>query len=102
MICEHLTVALRSWPIRDVERNVRLSDVQRVSFFELVTTSLKTADTLAASCPADNALTPGRRIELLRQRLAAVREATAAMRPALLRFLGTLDQQQQVRFAGLS
>ena len=25
MICEHLTVALRSWPIRDVERNVRLS-----------------------------------------------------------------------------
>jgi hypothetical protein len=102
MICEHLTVALRSWPIRDVERNVRLSDVQRVSFFELVTTSLKTADTLAATCPADNALTPSRRIELLRQRLAAVREATAAIRPALLRFLGTLDQQQQVRFAGLS
>ena len=102
MICEHLTVALRGWPIREVERNVRLSDAQRIAFFELVTTSLKTADTLASTCPADTAITPARRIELLRQRLAVVREATVAIRPALLRFLGALDQQQKVRFAGLS
>jgi hypothetical protein len=102
MVCEHLTVALRGWPIRDVERNVRLSETQRVSFYELVAASLKIADTLASTCPADDALTPARRLELLRQRLAAVRQATVAIRPALLRFFGALDREQRVRFAGLS
>ena len=102
MVCEHLTVALRGWPISDVERNVRLSEAQRVSFYELVAASLKIADTLASTCPADNALTPARRLELLRQRIAAVRQATAAIRPALLRFFGALDQEQRVRFAGVS
>lgn len=102
MICEHLTVALRGWPIREVERNVRLSETQRVSFYELVTASLKAADTLTSTCPAETALTPAGRIDLLRKRLAAVQEATVAIRPALLRFFGALDQQQKVRFAGLS
>jgi len=102
LVCEQLTVALRGWPVRDVERNVRLSEAQRVSFYELVTASLKAADTLASTCPADTALTPARRMDLLRQRLAAVREATVAVRPTLLRFFGALDQQQRVRFAGLS
>ena len=102
MICEHLTIALRGWPIREVEQSVRLSETQRIAFFELVTTSLKTADTLASTCPADTAITPARRIELLRQRLAAIRDATVAIRPALLRFLGSLDHQQKVRFAGLN
>jgi hypothetical protein len=102
LLCEQLTVALRGWPVREVERNVRLTEAQRVSFYELVTASLKAADTLASTCPADTALTPVRRMDLLRQRLAAVREATVAVRPTLLRFLGALDQQQKVRFAGLS
>ena len=35
MLREHMTVALRGWPISEVERNVRLSEGQRVSFYEL-------------------------------------------------------------------
>jgi LTXXQ motif family protein len=101
-VCEQLTVALRGWPVREVERNVRLSETQRVSFYELVTASLQAADTLASTCPVDTALTPARRMDLLRQRLVAVREATVAVRPTLLRFFGALDQQQKLRFAGLS
>jgi hypothetical protein len=79
-----------------------LSETQRVSFYELVTASLQAADTLASTCPVDTALTPARRMDLLRQRLVAVREATVAVRPTLLRFFGALDQQQKLRFAGLS
>lgn len=90
MLCEHMIVALRGWPISDVERNVRLSEGQRVRFTNW--SRLKTADTLASTCPADDALTPTRRLEVLRQRLAAVRQATVAIRPALLRFFGALDQ----------
>ena len=101
-VCEHLTVALRGWPIREIERGVRLSETQRVSFYELVTASLKAADTLASACPAETALTPAGRMDIMRKRLAAVRDATAAIRPALLRFYGALDQGQKVRFAEMS
>jgi len=101
-MCEDLTVALRGWPIREIERNVRLSEEQRVSFYELVTASLKSADTLASACPADAALTPPARMDIMRKRLAAIRAATAAIRPALLRFYGALDQGQKLRFAEMS
>ena len=101
-VCEHLTVALRGWPIREIERGVRLSETQRVSFYELVTASLKAADTLASACPAETALTPAGRMDIMRKRLAAVRDATAAIRPSLLRFYGALDQGQKVRFAEMS
>jgi LTXXQ motif family protein len=100
-MCEHLTAALRGWPIREIERGVRLSEPQRVAFYELVSSSLKVADRLAGRCPAETALTPPARMALMRTRLSAVREATAAIRPALTQFYEALDQGQKVRFAGM-
>jgi hypothetical protein len=101
-VCEQFATVLRSWPVREIERDVRLSGLQRVAFYELVTASLKAADTLGSACPADTALTPVGRMETMRKRLAAVRAATAAIRPALMRFYEALDQGQKVRFAGMS
>jgi len=100
-ICEPLTEALRGWPIREIERRVGLSQPQRVALYELVTSSLKVADTLAGACPAETALTPPARMALLRARLAAVRQATVAIRPALTQFYEVLDQGQKVQFAGM-
>ena len=100
-ICEPLTEALRGWPIGEIERRVGLSPAQRVALYELVTSSLKVADTLAGACPAETALTPPARMSLLRTRLAAVRQATAAIRPALTQFYEALDQGQKVQFAGM-
>jgi hypothetical protein len=99
--CEQLAGVLRGWPVREIERDVRLDGSQRVAFYELVTASLKAADTLASACPADTALTPVGRMETMRKRLAAVRAATAAIRPALMHFYEALDQGQKVRFAGI-
>jgi hypothetical protein len=59
-ICEQVISALRGWPVREIEGSVRLSEPQRVTFYELVTSSLKAADTLASECPAETALTPRR------------------------------------------
>jgi hypothetical protein len=100
--CEQLAAVLRNWPVREIERDVRLSGPQRVALYELVTTSLKAAETLSSACPAEAALTPVGRMESMRKRLAAVRAATAAIRPALARFYEALDQGQKVRFAGMS
>ena len=100
-ICENFAAALRGWPIREIERNVRLSETQRVAFYELVTLSLKAADTLAGACPAENALTPLGRLTQMRSRLLAVRQATTAIHPALTQFYETLDHGQKVRFAAM-
>jgi LTXXQ motif family protein len=100
--CENFASALRRWPVGDVERNVELSEKQRVPFYEFVTASLKAADILATACPAVNALTPVRRMETMLARLAAVRAAAAAIRPALMRFYGALDEGQKVRFVEMS
>ena len=83
-------------------RGHELTTAQRVALYELVTSSLKAADTLASACPGEAALTPVGRMQAMRQRLAAVRAATAAIRPALARFYDALDQGQQQRFAGMS
>jgi LTXXQ motif family protein len=101
-VCEQLAAVLRGWPVREIERDVRLSGPQRVAFYELVTSSLKAAETLGSACPADTALTPVGRMETMRKRLAAMRAATSAIRPALARFYEALDQGQKVRFAGIS
>jgi hypothetical protein len=73
-----------------------------VPSLELVAASLKAADTLGGACPAESALTPVGRMDAMRKRLAAVRAATAAIRPALTHFYEALDQGQKVRFAGMS
>ena len=49
-ICEPLTEALRGWPICEIERRVGLSQPQRVTLDELVSSSLKVADTLEGAC----------------------------------------------------
>ena len=89
--CEELAGVLRNWPVREIERDVRLTSAQRVAFYELVTSVLKAGDTLANACPGEAALTPVDRMEAMRQRLSAVRAAIAAIRLPLARFYEALD-----------
>ena len=101
-ICEHFISALRGWPIREIEGGVGLSEPQRINFYELVISSLRAAEMLAAACPAETALTPVGRMVTLRARLVAARAATAAIRPAFTHFFDSLDQAQQGRFAAMN
>jgi hypothetical protein len=100
-ICENFLAALGGWPIREIERSVRLSETQREAFYELVSSSLKAADTLASACPAENALTPLGRLTQMRARFLAVRQATTSIHPALTQFYEALDQGQKARFAAM-
>ena len=54
------------------------------------------------ACPAATAITPARRMEVMVARLAAMRAATVAIQPALMRFYEALDEGQKMRFAGMS
>ena len=96
-VCERLATSLRDWPIQRMERDMRLSNPQRVALYELAIVSLKAADTL--TCPAESALTPVGRLDTMHVRLSAVRAAVSAVRPALLHFHEALDEPQKQRFA---
>ena len=124
-MCEELAAVLRGWPVREIERDVRLSSRQRgprdsKSAFTRVCDAL-----CVAGCPSRRVLRarhrfaqgrrhaggrlsrrerapPVGRMDAMRKRLAAVRAATAAIRPALTHFYEALDQGQKVRFAGMS
>ena len=101
-VCEQFISALRGWPIREIEGGVGLSEPQRITFYELVISSLRAADMLAGACPAETALTPVGRMATLRARLDAVRVATALVRPAFTHFYDSLDEAQKMRFAGMN
>src|SRR5262249_56120584 len=51
-MCEELAAVLRGWPVREIERDVRLSSPQRGAFYPLRTPSLKAARTLRTPRPA--------------------------------------------------
>ena len=59
-ICGQWVAALRDWPVNRIERDVRLSETQRVAFYDVVAASLKAAGTLMTSCSVEAALNSGR------------------------------------------
>ena len=98
-LCQDFTRALRTWPTHEIEQRVRLNETQRVAFYELVTASLKAAETLADRCPAEAPITPVRRMAVLRVSLHAVRNAATSIKPSFAQFYQALDEAQQAKFA---
>jgi LTXXQ motif family protein len=97
--CEGVAAALRDWPVGRIERSMQLTETQRVAFYEVVGASLKAAGTLITACPADTALTPVVRADMMRRRLGAIQQAVQAIQPVLVQFYESLDNRQQMRFA---
>src|SRR5262249_56655349 len=57
-MCEELAAVLRGWPVREIERGVRLSSPPRVAFYELGTAPLQGADPPGSASPAEAGPTP--------------------------------------------
>ena len=99
LVCTQWAVALRAWPVRQIEAGVTLSDAQRAGLYELTAAIYRAAGTLAASCPTEASFTPVGQIDAKRKRVEALRQAVGAIRPALDRFAATLSEAQQMRVA---
>lgn len=96
--CEQLEAGLRAWPFTRIEQVVQPQPRQYSAFYELAASVHRAADTIADSCPKDAALTPIGRLEEVRKKLAAVRQLTTIIRPALASFYELLDDRQKSRF----
>ena len=87
-----------SLPVDRIARALRLSDEQDAALKALDDASAQAADLLKMSCTPDQALTPTGRLDAMQQRLDAMLQALDTVRPALVRFYGSLSDEQKAQF----
>ena len=67
---------LTTWPVRQIETAMALSNFQRASLYELTAVIYRSAGDLTQACPAGNPLTPVGRLELKEHQLRALQQDT--------------------------
>jgi hypothetical protein len=87
--------ALRSWPIGEIARGMRLSDQQHAALHEVAAATYRAAGDLLASCPTDNPLTPVGRLDAEREEMRALLFGINAIQPVLADFEDTLNADQK-------
>jgi hypothetical protein len=87
--------ALRSWPIGEIARGMRLSDQQHAALHEVAAATYRAAGDLLASCPTDNPLTPVGRLDAEREEMRALLFGIKAIQPVLADFEDTLNADQK-------
>jgi hypothetical protein len=97
LICEQWAGALRGWPLRQIESDITLSDIQRAMLYELTASIYRAAGLLASSCPTEPSFTPLGQIDVKRKRINALLQAIDLIRPGLGRFAEALNDEQRRR-----
>jgi hypothetical protein len=100
--CGERTAGIANLPIAEIERSVRPDGTQRVAFKELEDATAQAVELLKSDCPTYRALTPVVRLGAMEQRLDAMLRAVTTVEPALLKFYGSLSDEQKERFNRLS
>ena len=93
--CEQWTHALRSWPTRQLEARISLSDSQHAALFDVAAAMYRSADGLANACPKEMPLSPPGQFDARRKQLAALLQAIDGIIPVLERFSNILDDAQK-------
>jgi hypothetical protein len=86
------------WPAAEIDQNVKPTDAQRANLVALQDATAKAADTLKASCPTSDPLTPPARLAAVGKRLDAMLQAVKTVRSALDKFYGALNDEQKASF----
>jgi hypothetical protein len=84
-------------PIDQIGQAIAPTEAQRAALDDLAAASIKAAQTIRASCPAQVAATAPGRLAAMQQRLEAMISAVALVRPPLERLYGLLDDEQKAR-----
>jgi hypothetical protein len=85
-------------PVDEIQKAVNPDEKQLAALDELGNASVKAAQIVKASCPADIAMTAPARIDDMKQRIDAMIEAVALVRKPLEDFYGMLSDEQKARF----
>jgi hypothetical protein len=98
-ICNEWAGNLRSWPIRRIETQMRLSDDQLAALYQLTAAIYRSAADLTQACPLEDRVTPLGRLDAAQDELQALREDIEAIRPFAAGFENALDATQKERLA---
>jgi hypothetical protein len=97
--CLQWADTLRSWPIRQIESAVALSDFQRASLYELAAALYRSAGDLAQACPSKNRpiMTPLGRLEAKVNLIRALQQDIQAIQPFAAAFENAMSDAQRSR-----
>jgi hypothetical protein len=96
--CGQWSTLLKAWPLNKIEIDASLSDEARAELYELMASVYHAAGHLAASCQADDALTPVARLDGEVNRIDMLRQSIDGIAPALGEFTSLLNDDQKARF----
>jgi hypothetical protein len=94
-ICAQWVANLRTWPVRQIDAGMQLSDAQRAALYELSAAIYRSAGHSVGACPADNPVTALGRLDARHNELQAVRRDIEAMRPSASVFENALNDAQK-------
>ena len=89
-------------PIDQIAEAVQPTEAQGAALEELGNASIAAAQTIRAACPTQVILTAPNRLAAMQQRVEAMIAAVTAVRPALEKFYGLLDDEQKARLNALA
>jgi hypothetical protein len=98
-LCHQWVAILRSWPVRQVESALSLSDEQRANLYDLTAAIYRAAGSLVSACPAKDRFTALGRLDVKQRQLQALRQGIDAIKPALSKFEDSLNDSQRTRLA---
>lgn len=98
--CNDASAAQNDWPTARIEQTLKLTDAQRANLDRLKTALAQSVGTLKAGCRDTSALPAPDRLNVLVQRLWAVRDAGILIREPLKTFYDSLTAAQKAEFTG--
>jgi hypothetical protein len=96
-VCRQWAIVLRSWPIKQIEAGIQLSDEQHAALYEVTAAFYRAASGVISSCPAENPLTPLGRLEAEQKQLEALRRGIDIIQPVISAFEKLLTDSQKTR-----
>jgi hypothetical protein len=95
--CAQWAAILRTWPVKQLDAGMQLSDGQRAALYEVSAAVFRSAGDLVEACPMANPVTPLARLDATRDELQALRQDIDAIRPAAAAFESRLNEVQRKR-----
>jgi LTXXQ motif family protein len=86
------------WPFDQIQSDINLDPNQRALLQQLQSAAQQAADVVKQSCPSAFPLTPPGRLQAMMTRLDGTLSAIDIIRPALVAFYDSLNDEQKARF----
>jgi hypothetical protein len=96
--CAEQGSAITAWPFEQIDQEVRLDDKQKDLLADLKQAAEEAAARFKEACPENLPMTPPGRLQAMVIRLQAALDAVKTVRPPLVAFYASLDDEQKARF----